>query len=355
MYDDLMEVLSLGAGVQSSRLFLGSCLGELPRLKAAIFADTLYEPRAVYEHLSWLEEEGRKAGIPIYRVSVGDLRKDSLEFRQYRKSADGKRYASIPVFVKNLDGSRGRVRRQCTPSYKIEPIEAFIVKALLGLRPRQRRPVAEVVRLWMGISGDEAQRANFPGVYRVKRKGRGKEWVVRDLEGNAKLVRPKVWFPEWWKVHAFPLLGEVRTPRRQVVPFTPAVRVETRDDCKAWLAEHYPGRVFPRSACICCPFRSNEEWRRMRDEVPDEFADAVAFDHAMRVADRAGVEKKKIAGRLFFNGQYTTGVADRAGVGEPYLHSQLVPLDMADLDGDGHRGASGCGALFDGLDGMCDV
>jgi hypothetical protein len=337
MHDDLIEALSLGAGVQSTRLFLGSCLGELPRLKAGVFADTLYEPKAVYKHLAWLEDYGKKAGIPIFRVSVGDLRRDALEFRQYRKTCDGKRHASIPVFVKNPDGSRGRVRRQCTSAYKIEPIEGFVLKALLGVKPRGKRPSSPRVRLWMGISSDESRRANFPGLYRVGRKGRCKEWVVRDLDGNETLVRPKEWVPDNWKVHGFPLLGEVRTPERKVLPFAPALPAETRQDCKDWLAAHFPGRSFPRSACICCPFRSNEEWRRMRDEEPDEFADAVAFDHAMRIAHRRGVESKKIQ------------------VGEPYLHSQLVPLDMADLDGAGHRGQGGCGTLFDGLDGMCDV
>ena len=36
----VLNVLSLGAGVQSSTLLLMSCRGVLPKLDAAIFADT---------------------------------------------------------------------------------------------------------------------------------------------------------------------------------------------------------------------------------------------------------------------------------------------------------------------------
>lgn len=40
----LLKVLSLGAGVQSSALLLMSCRGVLPRIDAAVFADTRFEP-----------------------------------------------------------------------------------------------------------------------------------------------------------------------------------------------------------------------------------------------------------------------------------------------------------------------
>ena len=62
-------VLSLGAGVQSSTLLLMAEAGEIePRPDAAIFADTGWEPAAVYQHLDWLETQ---TSIPIHRVSNG--------------------------------------------------------------------------------------------------------------------------------------------------------------------------------------------------------------------------------------------------------------------------------------------
>lgn len=45
----MIRVLSLGAGVQSSTLALMIARGELPPVDCAIFSDTGWEPKAVYE------------------------------------------------------------------------------------------------------------------------------------------------------------------------------------------------------------------------------------------------------------------------------------------------------------------
>ena len=44
MSNPTLRILSLGAGVQSSVVLLMSIKGILPRLDAAIFADTQWEP-----------------------------------------------------------------------------------------------------------------------------------------------------------------------------------------------------------------------------------------------------------------------------------------------------------------------
>ncbi|WP_405494689.1 hypothetical protein [Nocardia sp. NBC_00511] len=65
-------MLSLGAGVQSTTLLLLIAHGELPMIDAAIFADTGWEPEAVYRHLDRIEREiATPAGIPLHRVSNG--------------------------------------------------------------------------------------------------------------------------------------------------------------------------------------------------------------------------------------------------------------------------------------------
>jgi hypothetical protein len=78
----------------------------------------------------------------------------------------------------------------------------------------------------------------------------------------------------------------------------------TRHDCLRWLRAHgYPEP--PKSACIGCPFRDNRAWRRMKDERPEEWADAVSFDEQVRHA---------------------------AKIKDPvYVHRSLVPLDQVDL------------------------
>lgn len=333
----MLRVLSLGAGVQSTTLLLMSLRGELPRLDAAVFADTQWEPKTVYTHLEWLKEECKRGGIPLYVGTAGNLRKDAIDFRRMRRSEDvpsstGRRHASIPVFVKNTDGSKGRVRRQCTKEYKIQIVDRIIRREILGLAPKARAPRTPTVEHWFGISTDEAQRASYPGRFVKKKVG-----TQQLIDGDGKPIWGKVWRPIPWEVHAYPLLDvslwSDRTSR--ILGYLP--RTMQRSDCREWLARNYPDRTIPRSACIGCPFRSNEEWRRMRDEQPDEWADAVSFDREQRQADRDGQDRRGLM------------------VGETYLHSQLVPLDMADLGGDGEREGTGCGFLGDGQDGLCGV
>jgi hypothetical protein len=57
-----MNILNLGAGVQSTALYLMSMRQDEPDLVPlfdfAIFADTQEEPRAVYDHIKWLKGLG---------------------------------------------------------------------------------------------------------------------------------------------------------------------------------------------------------------------------------------------------------------------------------------------------------
>ena len=325
------NVLNLGAGWQSSRIFLAMCAGELPMADAAVFSYTQWEPKAVYRHLRWLEAQGRKAGLKIHRVTKGDLRKDAIEFRAMRKSSDGKRFASIPLFTKNLDGSQGRIKRQCTKEYKIWPIERWIRRVFLGLRPGQRIPKDVLVRQWFGISKDEGGRATFPGQWK-------KTTITKEgLFGEPYTVTTRRWLPAMWKHHVYPLLNEIWKPNRTIEEYQFLPTREDRETVGEWLKARFPKRNVPRSACIGCPFRSNDEWREMRDERPDEWADACEFDDAQRVADAQSASGRKLL------------------VGTPYVHRQLVQLRMVNLNGPGERKGAGCGTLFDGQDGLCGV
>lgn len=146
-----LRVLSLGAGVQSTTLLMLSAEGRLPKLDAAIFADTGWEPTAVYEHLDRLEREiAQPAGIPIYRVQTGNIRNDALD--------PAHRFASMPLFVKNQDGGDGMTRRQCSAEYKIKPIKAQ-VRQLLGYPHPTPVPKGMYAEQWIGISRDEFGRA----------------------------------------------------------------------------------------------------------------------------------------------------------------------------------------------------
>jgi hypothetical protein len=331
MAHTVYNVLNLGAGWQSTWILLASCRGEIPKFDGIVFADTEWEPKAVYEHLDWLDGEAAKAGMVISRVTAGPIRDEILEFMRSRKQLGRKRYASAPMFIKKPDGSAGRMQRQCTKEFKIEPCELWARRKLLGLKPGQRVPKNVLVHRWYGISDDEASRATFPGQYRSLKTG-----SITTLYGESLTIRQKKWFGAPWQQNVYPLLNEIRTHDRKIIdhPFLP--RRMTRHDIGGWFAKHLPGRTIPRSACIGCPFRSNQEWKEMRDKRPEEWADACDFDDAQRLADAQSTSKRAML------------------VGTPYVHRQLVPLRMVDLDGHGEKGG-GCGTLFDGQDGLCGI
>jgi len=131
----MSRVISLGAGVQSTTMALMAAAGELPMPDCAIFADTGWEPQAVYRHLDWLETQ---LPFPVHRVSAGDIR-DSI--------ATGN-YEPIPWYIES--GSIGR--RQCTKVYKLYPIRRFVRQMLGGKTPKGG------CEMWIGITTDEAHR-----------------------------------------------------------------------------------------------------------------------------------------------------------------------------------------------------
>ena len=223
-----IRVISLGAGGQSSVMSLMAARGELEMPDAAIFADTQWEPKEVYDHLNWLEEQ---LPFPVYRVTHGDIRKMSLETVEeavYRPS--------IPLYV--ASPQKSMAPRQCTANFKIKPIQKK-VRELIGLEKGAHVPKTTVVENWMGITRDE--------IYRVKPS------------------RIK-WMPSRW-----PLIEKNMT----------------RHDCNLWWDQNYPGRPpLPKSACIGCPFKGDHQWREMRDNDPDGWNDLVDFDHSLRDGKR---------------------------------------------------------------------
>lgn len=161
-----LRVLSLGAGVQSTTLLLMILEGELPMVDAAIFADTGWEPEAVYEHLWHLAEKCADAELPLFVVSAGNIYTDHVDptdahlfIRNPRQRPEwlGRQRTFIPFYVANEDGTNGITFRTCTKTYKIEPVERKI-RDLLGLVPRERWPLDHAVTQVFGISYDEVQR-----------------------------------------------------------------------------------------------------------------------------------------------------------------------------------------------------
>ena len=51
------RIISLGAGVQSTAVALLAVHGEIPPVEHAVFADTGWEPKEVYDHFNLTEEK----------------------------------------------------------------------------------------------------------------------------------------------------------------------------------------------------------------------------------------------------------------------------------------------------------
>lgn len=98
--------------------------------------------------------------------------------------------------------------------------------------------------------------------------------------------------------------------------------------CLEWMrARGYPQP--PRSACYFCPYKSNAEWRKLRDEEPEEWARAVEIDGLIRAGVRDTTQKL-------------------------YLHRSLTPLADIDLSTAEDRGQLSVG-FGEECEGMCGV
>ena len=225
-----IHILSLGAGVQSTALYLMDLDGDLDvKFDYAIFADPGDEPEAVYKHLEWLQTLG---GAKLLVRSNGCLGDDLMD-----KTKD--RVSSIPVFTFNESAnSVGMVQRQCTNDYKIKVVEQTIRRDILGLKPRQRVPKDVKIWQYVGFSLDEPGRA-------ARARGRF----------NSR----------GWTDVGFPLIDDCMTRR----------------DCMNYLEKRVP-HIVPRSACVYCPYKSNREWLELKRAGGADWQRALEIDKALR-------------------------------------------------------------------------
>ena len=223
-----LQVLSLGAGVQSTVMALMAEQGYegFTKPDLAIFADTGWEPQAVYDHLDWLEQQ---LSYPVIRVTNGNIREDILR----GVNPEGRKFIDIPVFVVKDDGKHYVGTRQCTKQYKLKPIHRYL-RQHLGLKDGRLAPKDQQVDMWLGLSVDEAARV----------KPSRQDWIT--------LV--------------YPLLDKDLS----------------RAQLYRWFKERYPDRDLPKSACIGCPYHTDRMWADMKENDPVSFQDAINVEWAMQ-------------------------------------------------------------------------
>ena len=272
-----LRILSLGAGVQSSTLLMKIYNGEVAPVDVAIFADTGNEPQEVYDWFKFLKEKvSDKINIEIVRneKNTGNIAEDLLTEVGF--------FASIPVYTVNKEtDKKGITLRTCTDRYKIRPISEKI-REILDIKTLR----GKVVEIVMGISSDEIQRAKYP--------------------------------PNKWQVNCYPLV-ENNISRHQCLEYFGKLGLPQP----------------PRSACIICPYHSQHEWKRLKDNYPKEFEYAVNFDNKLRESGSQSQFVNKLDSEL-------------------YLYKERIPLKDASFDevsSDKYQGS-----LFDDeCEGYCGV
>lgn len=274
----MLTSISIGWGVQSTTMALMAAYGEItPMPDCAIFADTGAEPAYVYETIERYKE---LLPFPLHVVQKDEgLTAAILKSSTPNENGDFTgRFAGAPFYTtSDSDIGMGMLRRQCTREFKIDPITQK-VRQLVGLKFRERAPKGEILASqWIGISWDEKQRMKMP--------------------------------KEKWLEHRWPLIELGMT----------------RGHCLQWMKDH--NLPLPnKSACSYCPYRSNAEWRDMKENHPEAFADAVVMDEAIRNGVRGTTQQL-------------------------YVHRSLTPLATADLTDASSKQIS----FLDECDGMCGV
>lgn len=237
------HALSLGAGKDSTALYLLACDGLIRPYEVAIFSDTMREPKPVYAHLDRLEEYGKAhGGAPIVRVKTGDLGEDTFT----------KRSVSVPVWILKADGTIGKGGKWCTDKYKTRPINAYLRK---WANIPARGCKIPIVRLSLGIATEEATR----------RKTSKDPWLVK----------------------AHPLLTTKDDP--EGIGWS-------RDDCQDYLDSKGFADT-PKSACVMCAYHSDELWAEIKHLDPEGFEYACTVDERIRYGTREGED---LEGATFF-------------------------------------------------------
>lgn len=310
----MIHTISLGAGVQSSTLALMAASGEVePMPDAAIFADTQAEPQSVYTWLDWLEQQ---LPFPVHRVTVGNLEEYALKMKVTK---DGRRFSTtaVPVFTKNEDGTIGRItHRTCTRDFKIVPL----IRKCRHLAGRQamtewrRRHKADLDQ-W------RAYKAYLAATAKAEKDAK----TAMPLFTGEQIVPAPPYMPypseAWRSMQEDALVSqwigismdEIRRMKPSRDPWLksrhPLIEKRmTRQSCLEWMADNgYPEP--PRSACWFCPFHGPEQWIRLRDNEPDEWQKAIAFERTLQERKAQSANFKTV----------------------PYLTRYCIPLDQIDF------------------------
>lgn len=227
MRDTLIEVWNSGGGTQSTAIAVLIAQGKLPKPDIALIADTGRESRATWDYLEKVVNPGlEKVGVRILRIKS---EKWSTQHGFMDRTGN---HLLIPAYT-DKNGKVSKMSNFCTDKWKVECLGRWLSQ-IRGLTKSD-------CRKWIGFTVDEPRRWS--------RMMKGKDY-------QNGLIR-------------FPLIHDFQTTRAEAIK----------------LVEGHGWPKPPRSACWMCPHKKDEEWVEMRDNRPDEFNKAIAFEEEMRAVD----------------------------------------------------------------------
>ena len=250
-----IQLWSCGGGRQSAGIAALILQGRLPKPDHAVMVDTGREKQSTWDYLDAHVRPAIEAfGVPFTLIRTADYATVDLWGRAGGDSL------LIPAYS-DQSGVASKLPEWCSGDWKRDVV----------IRWAASQPGWKVrgVAMWLGISHDERHRRRAP------RRA--------------------------WLTPTYPLLD--------------AVPMHVSGCLMAVEKQGWPEP--PRSCCWMCPNQGNPEWRALRDGHPEQWAQAVALDEAIRETDP-----------------------------HAWVHSSRVPLRLADIDApDKRRG--GC------TEGMC--
>lgn len=217
MRDIILDVQSIGFGVQSVGMALMSGMDMIPRPDIYCYSE-LPDGKKTNDYRQYITPILQKLGVDVRILKPVDLYEHILSW----PLAD--RVSMIPVWFMGADGKRQPLNRQCTVDFKIE-IVAKHIRQYLNVRSLKRN----TVRIWQGISMDE--------IKRTKKKGYSL-------------------FPESFRVNHLPYIGHYANITYPDFKWESYSRDKITE--KIFIANGI--KVPPKSSCFFCPFHDIEQW-----------------------------------------------------------------------------------------------
>lgn len=236
-----LEILSFGAGMQSTALALMSCENASAKMRGqelpfplvpiydlVVFCDLGFEPPWVKKQVEFTRKACERAGIWL-KVLKSPLYDDFME------NFGERRTISIPWWTLGSDGHKSKMPRNCTIDYKVDAISKFVRWEVLGYKKGQRLR-------------DEDKKAH------KMHMGFGFEEKRRCRESPSPMF-----------VNRFPLV-EMKL---------------VRADNYAYILDVW-GLETKASACAFCPFHQNYFFKHLQENLPETYEKLVGVDELLR-------------------------------------------------------------------------